>query len=169
MSSTAAKSPGVYVADCELGRGLFAARDFAAGEKILLLNGRTISFTESVAMCEKQSNPVQIAAADYVDIEPPGVFTNHSCEPNAGIANSLELVALRQIKAGDEIRFDYSTTMDEDHWTMACMCKAKNCRGVVRDFRLLPAETQQRYLQLGVVQEFIVRKMNHTPLCRQAR
>ncbi len=68
------------------------------------------------------------------------------------------LIALRPIEAGEEIRFDYSTTMSDDHWTMECRCGEPICRRVVLDFHHLPPIAQNRYLQLGVVQRFIVRR-----------
>ena len=46
--------------------------------------------------------------------------------------------------------------MSERRWTMQCRCGDLNCRGTVGDFHDLPAPRQQHYLQLGVVQSFIV-------------
>jgi hypothetical protein len=66
------------------------------------------------------------------------------------------LIALRPIVPGEEIRFDYSTAMREDHWTMECRCGEYLCRRVVLDFHHLPPITQNRYLQLGIVQRFVV-------------
>lgn len=147
----------VFVADCDLGRGLFAGCDFAAGEKILELLGPIITFADTVAMGEKEPNPLQIEKDTYIDLQEPAVFINHSCEPSTGIVDCRVLVALRDIKTGDEIRFDYSTTMEENHWTMKCRCGVASCRGVVEDFRRLHPATQKVYLTRGVVQPFIAR------------
>ena len=46
--------------------------------------------------------------------------------------------------------------MSERRWTMRCECGRDVCRRIVGDFVDLPAELQWRYLQLGVVQSFIV-------------
>ena len=150
----------VYLADCALGRGVFAARHFALGERILEFTGPVISLAEAIAKGDAEANPLQFEEELYLDLLPPAVFLNHSCAPNTGIADERSLVALREILPDEELRFDYSTTMHEDHWTMACRCGAANCRGVVADFRLLPHERQQHYLQLGIVQPFIVRALN---------
>ncbi|MBI2814556.1 MAG: SET domain-containing protein-lysine N-methyltransferase [Opitutae bacterium] len=149
----------VYVGECALGQGLFAGRDFGAGEEILQLTGPLISLAETISMGEQEANPLQIGIGKYIDMEEPGVFLNHSCEPNAGIVKSRTLIALSSIEAGEEIRYDYSTTMDENRWTMVCLCGAKGCRGLVQDFRLLPFELQSSYLRRGVVQEFIANKL----------
>ena len=147
----------IYVAECKFGRGVFAARDIESGAELLRFTGPVIGFAE--ALTDAKGNPLQIADALYMDIEPPGVLVNHSCAPNTGILEDYSLVALRAIKQGEEIRYDYSTTMWEDEWTMPCACGASRCRGVVRDFPELPTEIQAEYLRLGVVQAFIVRRL----------
>lgn len=111
---TKAQSASIFVANCELGRGLFAARGFAAGETILRFTGPLIGLADAIAKGDTEGNPLQVSPTDYIDLEPPGVFANHSCEPNAGIRDNTILVALQLITVGEEIRYDYSTTMWED-------------------------------------------------------
>ena len=74
---------------------------------------------------------------------------------NAGIVNDTTLIAIRLIARGEEIRFDYSTTMSQDTWTLECRCRAASCRGIVQNFEELPQWLQRRYLTLGIVQNFI--------------
>jgi hypothetical protein len=149
----------VFISQCDLGRGLFAGQDFAAGEVILKFTGPTISLADALAKEDEQSNALQIGDRLYIDLESPGVFGNHSCDPNAGIMEDRVLVALRLISRGEEIRYDYSTTMWEEMWTMPCQCGSSRCRSVVRDFPELPAEVRAEYLRLRVVQRFIVRRL----------
>ncbi|OHB82141.1 MAG: hypothetical protein A2V98_00820 [Planctomycetes bacterium RBG_16_64_12] len=99
--------------------------------------------------------PIQIAPALYLMSDPPLRYLNHSCDPNAGIRSDLLLVALRTVKSGDEISFDYSTTMLEEWDTMLCECGAPNCRRVIADFSTLSPEEQRRYVEMGVVMSFI--------------
>lgn len=139
-----------------LGSAMFAGQDIKEGEEILRFVGRRITFEEAVAKGERQSDTLQIGDDLYLDLEEPGRSVNHSCDPNAGIADDLRLVAIRDIEKGEEIRFDYSTTMAEDYWTMECHCGSASCRGVVKDFKDLPHDLQQKYLELGVVERFIV-------------
>jgi hypothetical protein len=109
---------------------------------------------------EHAANAYQIDDDLYIyPMHPEGRFMNHSCDPNAGLREDREMVALREILPGEEVMFDYSTTMSEDHWTMPCLCGAAGCRGLVGDFHELPKGVQQRYLRLGVVQRFIVRQV----------
>jgi SET domain-containing protein len=136
--------------------GVFAAEDIASGELIFQLTGRVITLEEVLAKGSQQANPVQIGTHTYIDVESPGVFINHSCEPNSGIVGDVRLLALRNITAGEQICMDYSTTMSEDLWTMKCLCGSAKCRDIVRDFDHLPPELKARYLHLNIVQAFIV-------------
>jgi uncharacterized protein len=136
----------VYIAQSKFGRGIFAARNISAGEKILEYVGHIISQAEIIARGDT-GNPLQIDDDAYLDLKPPGIFTNHSCQPNAGIKQDRWLVALTAIKTGEEIYFDYSTSMWEDIWTMECACESVQCRKIIRDFYLLPEALQQHYLQ----------------------
>lgn len=150
----------VYVGLSDVGRGVFAAQDIPVGDEILVFKGPPIDATHPMHHTDQGANLLQVDDRMYLLPEPPSVFVNHSCRPNAGIIKVTTLIALRDIRADEEIRFDYSTTMDEDLWTMACLCGEPGCRGVVRDFKYLPKEVQQAYLTLGIVQPFIVRKMH---------
>ena len=100
---------------------------------------------------------IQIESDRYIDTRSPGVFVNHSCDPNAGIRSDRYLVALRPLSKGQEIRYDYSTTMEEQSFTMQCLCPSPQCRRRVRDFSTLPQPLRERYIAQGVVMSFIVR------------
>ena len=149
----------MLVCECELGRGVFADRFYRAGDEILRFEGRTVPAQIVAAMGDDECYMIQIGPDLYLEPEAPGRYTNHSCMPNAAIKDDRRLVALVDIPANQQICFDYSTTMSENNWTMTCRCGAVDCRGIIRDFGDLPADLQRRYLDLGVVQSFIVREM----------
>jgi uncharacterized protein len=150
----------VYTQQCALGIGLFAGRAFQANEEILRFSGREISFSDTLEKGETEANALQIDDERYIDIGPPGVLTNHSCDPNAGIVNDRILIARRPIAPDEEICFDYSTTMWEGQWTMECRCGTPQCRGVVRDFPTLPQPIREQYIRQRIVQSFIVRRLD---------
>jgi uncharacterized protein len=115
-----------------------------------------------------EGNPLQVGSAHYIDLEPPGVFVNHSCTPDVGIRDDVMLTALRPIAVGEQICFDYSTTMWEVEacsaigdtpWAMPCLCGAVVCRGTACEFPALPAALREHYLALGIVQRFIVERL----------
>lgn len=145
----------LYSADCDVGRGLFAGQPIAARTPILKFAGDELSLSEVRSKGEAAANALQVGVNRYIDLDEPGRLVNHSCEPNAVIKNDTLLVAQRDIARGEEIRFDYSTTIS-DGWTMECRCGAANCRGVVTAYQLLPAELRLRYALLGCVQRFLV-------------
>ena len=61
---------------------------------------------------------------------------NHSCDPNAWV-EGLDMVARRDICAGEEITMDYATFYNEKMDDFVCHCGADECRGIVRgkDYR----------------------------------
>ena len=152
------------------GQGVFARESFGPGQPILALSGPVLSRVEMLALGPDRAYSVQVGPDQFLDTIPAGRYLNHSCDPNAGIMNDRMLIALRPIEIGEEIRFDYSTTMNEDHWTVECVCGQPACRRVVLDFHHLPPITQNRYLQLGIVQRFIVGEVRRrSPTRRAAR
>jgi uncharacterized protein len=160
-------SCAVEVGSSALGRGVFATRSFRPGQAILVFSGPVLNHDEVLALGGDRAYALQIGADEYLDTMPPGRYANHSCDPNAGIVNDRMLIALRSVEAGEEIRFDYSTTMSRDHWTMECRCGQPTCRRVILDFHHLPPITQNRYLQLGIVQRFIVSEVRRRSPARR--
>lgn len=162
MSERSLSVGGVYVAPSRLsGHGVFAGRHYEAGEGLFELQGEALTKAQILVGGEEHAaNAYQIDNDLYIyPLHPEGRFMNHSCDPNAGLREDRRMVALREIFPGEEVLFDYSTTMSEQHWTMPCRCGALTCRGLIGDFHELPWRVQQRYLRLAVVQRFIVRQV----------
>lgn len=152
---SAPHAPCFRVEACRHGLGVFAQRDIAPGETILRFDGPRIGVDAMLAKGERRGDVLQIARDQYLDIAAPGRLVNHSCAPNAGVVGDRSLVALRAIAPGEEITYDYSTTMGDGDWTLRCACGAESCRGEVVDFKgLLPA-LRERYLRLGVVMAYL--------------
>ena len=146
----------VRIGDTPVGKGIFVTRAFAADEGILVFTGAEIDFETSLAKGDRECDAFQIGTDRYLDLDPPGVFINHSCDPNTGVRDDLRLVALRDLRPGEEIRYDYSTTMDEDHWTLECRCGSPRCRGIIRDFKWLPRAIKLELLRRRVVPRFLI-------------
>ncbi|MEY3220570.1 MAG: hypothetical protein RIT27_1927 [Pseudomonadota bacterium] len=155
-------NPLVFVNKCDVGLGLFSTKNIKKGEHIFIFSGRVIPTSEAKHP-EILAYTLQIGMDSYIDPEQElGRFINHSCQPNAGIIKNNIVVALQDIPLNTEVRFDYSTTMLERHWTMKCSCGALHCRKVIEDFDLLPSKLQRHYLEMGIVQEFIVNQLRTT-------
>jgi SET domain-containing protein len=149
------------VRETQSGKGLFAKRDIPAGTTLLKIEGKELSFAECVALGDNESYCLQIDIRKYILPHFPFFLSNHSCEPNCGIEPNLLFVTLRNIEAGEELRWDYSTSMLERYWTMECHCGAVTCRKEVDDFDTLPEGLQSKYIAQGIVMPFILELLGY--------
>ena len=126
------------------GRGLFAIADIAANEPICVKGGHVFDratrdkLAETLGPAEIQiDNHLFIGPTTPEDRDQGMMHLNHSCDPNVGIVGQIAFHAMRDIRAGEELSFDYATG-DDDDWTMDCACGAPACRGTVtgQDWRL---------------------------------
>jgi len=156
------------------GKGVFSLVDIKNGESICFLEGEEMTLQEMSdrvdADEEGSSDPFQIDLETYLDLNELPRSINHSCEPNAFVQDKNELVALRDIKSGEEIFYDYSTTMADNQekieaangmlWTCKCRCDSKNCRKIINQFRTLPKSVQEFYLKNKFAPDFILKKFS---------
>lgn len=129
------------------GRGVYATRDIAADEKIIEYVGELVDKEESGRRGTAQhERAIETGdAAVYIfnvtkkyDLD--GNFPwntarliNHSCEPNCqawATGKKIFIHALREIKAGEELTFDYGFDVEcfEDH---PCLCGRESCVGFI--------------------------------------
>ncbi|MGD8319805.1 MAG: SET domain-containing protein-lysine N-methyltransferase [Gemmatimonadota bacterium] len=130
--------------------GLFATRAIAKGERIVAFEERahhlvTRGHVESTwdewrrewfrRYAWPLSDEVWVTwSEDPEDWRP----VNHSCDPSAWL-DGLDVVARRDIAAGEEITLEYATFYDENMPSFTCCCGAAACRGTIRgDDYLLP-------------------------------
>jgi hypothetical protein len=96
----------------------------------------------------------------FMDLDEPAVCFNHACDPNASLRGKADLVALRPIRAGDAITFDYSLTIPASNpWVMAfaCACGSPACRGQLGNRSTVPGA--RALLAMGALQDFIAREL----------
>jgi SET domain-containing protein len=133
------------------GDGVFAARPFRAGEEAIKVVGRIISKEEAHddVRCLQIGPETYLAEIDgQEDLDS---FINHSCEPNVGFSEGdLTLRALRDIAAGEELFWDYSTSINEPGWEVECRCGAKGCRGKIQSFCDLAPEHKRRLRKIAL-------------------
>jgi uncharacterized protein len=130
------------------GRGLFAREKVRAGEMLVVWGGEVVSGEALRAMAEDRLRlALQVEDDLYLLTTNEGAadWVNHSCDPNAGLDGQIVLVALRDIRAGEEVTFDYATSDASPYDEFECGCASRRCRGHVTgsDWRL--PELQQRY------------------------
>lgn len=131
-------------------RGVFATRDFCAGETVLLIDDSRVVNAEHPLDSSKGELAVHqdyLAGGRTVLMAEPERYINSSCDPNTWVhtrGGRRHVVALRAIAAGDEITFDYLLNCHGGvRWS--CRCGSPRCRGVVpASFFDLPVAEQRR-------------------------
>ena len=118
------------------GYGVFAREPIKQGELVCLWGGRIVAADElDPAMEFFTQRILQIEEGFYIEaplpLEPTDCF-NHSCEPNVGFTGQIGLIAMRDIKAGEELNFDYAMCDGSDYDEFECRCGSPNCRGRVK-------------------------------------
>lgn len=58
-------------------------------------------------------------------------YLNHSCAGNVGFDHHGDFVAIRDIKKGVELTYDYGLAESNPKFRMHCKCGGKNCRGII--------------------------------------
>lgn len=138
MSSVIVKESPIH------GKGVFAARDFKKGDTINKWNTSTILRDDELPtlLDSQQRNISYIGNDNYVVLQVPELFVNHSCEPNAFVRNACD-VARRNIKKGEEITINFS--LEGVEGSFACNCRTSSCRGTITgDLRALNPQLLQQ-------------------------
>jgi SET domain-containing protein len=138
------------------GTGVFAARDIAAEEEIIEYAGRRLTYAEADALYPDDNGHTFLyelngqymidAAVDGNDAR----WINHSCDPNCEVyleedeggdpaRDRLVICAMRAIRAGEELTYDYGIVTrepitDEERALWACRCGAPNCKGLMLEY-----------------------------------
>ena len=123
------------------GKGIFAIRDIKKGETVFVVKGNKIKF---LINNKKQAqiaglNWVGTGKNEWIDPVDYCVFFNHSCNPNSFLKGKVLVKAIRDIKKGEEVVFDYSLNEADIYWQIKCNCKSKNCRKVIKSIQFLPS------------------------------
>ena len=122
------------------GYGVMATQDFATDDVIAEVEG--VAWRDGDGIDDKYS--LWIADGMYFDMMDQTRWINHSCDPNAGLETGIDengevfakVVAMRDIKAGEELSYDYAFPA---HLAEPCRCGSPKCRGMIIDEDELPA------------------------------
>ena len=129
------------------GKGIFATKNYKKGDFVVKLTGKKIKWKYNEKTDRNHcANWTGIGNDLWIDPDFPLSRINHSCNPNLGIKGKIMFYALRNIKAGEELTFDYSTSEKEIDWIMQCKCGSKKCRGKMTSIQLLPKNVFDNYL-----------------------
>ncbi|GHS89694.1 hypothetical protein FACS189487_10430 [Campylobacterota bacterium] len=98
-----------------------------------------------------QVSETHFMGSKNADFNDATCFINHSCDPNLAFENGgLTLVNIRDIDAGEELTWDYSTSIDDGIFEMKCSCGAGNCRDIIKSFRFLDPQIQAHLLPFSL-------------------
>jgi len=130
------------------GKGVFALRPIAEGEVVIEYVGEVISWDE--AQRRHPHDPSDPNHTFYFHVDEDHVidakvggnaarWINHSCEPNCWadeVDGRIFITALRGIKAGEELNYDYGLIIDERYTPRLkaeypCRCGSRHCRGTL--------------------------------------
>ena len=145
----------VYTAQSPIhGMGVFSSSPFSPGEIVLKIDdSRVVIDTDPLdpARGEFEHHCDYLAGGRVVLMQPPERFINHRCDPNTftrTIAGDRHVVALREIRPGEEITYDYCLNSEGDTaWD--CSCGSLECRRRhLSSFFHLTVDVQARYLAL---------------------
>ncbi|WP_019429930.1 SET domain-containing protein-lysine N-methyltransferase [Limnohabitans sp. Rim47] len=130
------------------GKGVFALQDLAEGETLIEYVGEIISWDE--AQDRHPHDPNDPNHTFYFHVNEDRVidalhggnssrWINHSCDANCEADEDNERIfikAIRNIKAGEELNYDYGLIIDEPYTKKLkaeypCWCGSANCRGTL--------------------------------------
>lgn len=144
------------------GHGVFTKAAVSAGELLIVWGGKVFTSDELAKLPpDRQMYSIQIDENIYqvsVDPSEPADYVNHSCNPNAGLAGQISLVALRDIEPNEEICFDYAMSDGSPYDEFVCGCGSPICRGLVTGNDWQNPELQRRYA--GYFSPYLQRRIN---------
>ena len=147
------------------GRGLFAVADIAKDEIVAVKGGHIVDRETLREEITPELGSVEIQIDDDIFIAPitreerelSMLYLNHSCDPNLGMRGEITFVAMRDIRAVEELTHDWAIT-DDDEYSMKCNCGASRCRQILTGKDWQRPDLQKRYA--GYFSAYLARKIN---------
>ena len=122
-------------------KGLYASKDIKEGTKIINYIGKIISKkeTEKNTKFNNEKDIYLFNLNNRYDLDGDFKFNtarliNHSCDPNCeveGVGLKLWISAIKNIKKGEELTYDYGFSYDKDYKQFPCKCGKQNCAGYI--------------------------------------
>ena|SRR6266567_1433505 len=151
------------------GKSLFAKHAFKKDDIVFVASGKIVNYPTQYTIPIDQN----------LFIEPrtpkgnPVQYICHSCDPNLGIKSSTLFVAMRNIKAGEELfvhygflGYEFGKEMSEDgketvKFDLTCHCGASNCVGRFRGHKEFTLEERTKWK--GYISDYLLTKKFERP------
>lgn len=147
------------------GNGAFATRTHKAGSVVMKLTGKRTRGSAVDRLIARgvlrQDDPFELGDDLYLVLDHTPLMANHSCNPNTGVRGVNTLIALRAIKSGEEITYDYSTVVGksephESTWVLRCRCGAPRCRKRIGSWETIASRRLAYYKRKRVLPAFVL-------------
>lgn len=148
------------------GFGIVAVKNIKKGERVIIYGGYVMTPTQFNSLSNKlKSFPFQIdddlyfGLSQISEIEDAD-YLNHSCDPTCGFGGEITIVAMRNIKKGEEITIDYAMCSSDKksvYGMKNCLCGSKFCRKKITENDWRERKLQKKYK--GFFQPFLEKKL----------
>lgn len=149
------------------GRAVICRAPISAGELVALWGGIVVDLPFARTLPRRDRAQCLQVDKDHVlwtaqSDQSVADWVNHSCDPNCGLQGQIGLVAMKDIRPGEEVCFDYAMCSTSDLDEFDCACGSKNCRLRVRADDWKNPLLQLRYR--GFFSPFIEKLIRDAPL-----
>jgi SET domain-containing protein len=129
----------------KFGRAVFAKAEIPKGHLIATFDGPFYDNDFDDWTEDLLNHAIQCGPSLWRDSKGLARYLNHSCDPNCGIKGRFKVVAMRNIKKGEQITWDYEMTEKSNWWKMKCQCGSANCRKKIGNYKNLPKGQRRKY------------------------
>ena len=122
-------------------KGLYANQDIKKGTRIIEYKGKIITRKQAEENPKFNNDKAIYLFNLNQKFDLDGDFKyntarliNHSCNPNCevdGVGLKIWVYAIKNIKKGEELSYDYGFSFDKDFRDYPCKCRSKKCVGYI--------------------------------------
>ena len=120
-------------------KGVFAKKDISEDTRVIEYIGERVTHAEADRRTENHIYAFILNKRHCIDGDVAyntAKNINHSCDPNCEvdiIRGHIWIIAIRDIKRGEELNYNYNFEFDEDYKDHPCKCGSKRCVGYILD------------------------------------
>ena len=128
------------------GRGLVARADLQADIAVAKFTGPIVpSYAELPP--DEIRYALGLDSGEWLIPRSDARYLNHSCDANCRIDDSLEVITVRPVSAGEELTISYNLADPDDYrdnretyfwdplWNFTCLCGTAQCEGTITGYR----------------------------------